>query len=460
MARSKVSQPTNVILEGTNYILWAQAMSSFLKGRKFWRYVTGMIPAPTQDRDEAEDKFQYCLEDWDNKNHQIITKPSLSFSLKKPDWALFALLTLRSFLLFLLYEVLHTSPFRLVLLLHLGLTGPSHYQFACPKNPNPTSTRVLAKPHSQEHRFASRSATGITEESPTSSSAGISISDIEALLRQLTSSSGNPPPTVLSSTTGTPSWYFDSGCCNHMTSDSSLFSSRYPTTHVPRISTTDYTYMHVNHVGSVSTSNLSLLHTYCIRSLAINLISVGQLCDLGLIVLFSPSGCIMSELPQTDQDFATMIHTQLSLPIKDPQSKRLRVSCHVIFGEHKMFSSMSSFHLSAPSFPSFFTDPFIDLFPADVLDAADACSLSYPSTIPTEMSAPPEDLATLSSSPQLLVIPIPPPSPTVHSSDIPLHRSARVKATPTHLRDYLCFAVILSHHEPHSYREASSNPTW
>ena len=58
MAHSKVSQPITVILEGTNSIPWAQAMSSFLKGRKFWRYVTSTIPAPTQDRDEAEDKFQ------------------------------------------------------------------------------------------------------------------------------------------------------------------------------------------------------------------------------------------------------------------------------------------------------------------------------------------------------------------------------------------------------------------
>ena len=88
-----------------------------------------------------------------------------------------------------------------------------------------------------------------------------------------------------------------------------------------------------------------------------------------------------------------------------------------------MFSSMYSFHLSAPSSPSFFIDPSIDLFLADVLDAANASSLSYPSTILTEMSALPKDLATPSSSPAFLVIPIPPPFPTVHSPDIPLHQS-------------------------------------
>ena len=57
MAPSEVLQPITVILEGTNYIPWAQAMSSFLKGRKLWRYVTGTIPAPTQARDEVDDNF-------------------------------------------------------------------------------------------------------------------------------------------------------------------------------------------------------------------------------------------------------------------------------------------------------------------------------------------------------------------------------------------------------------------
>ena len=84
-----------------------------------------------------------------------------------------------------------------------------------------------------------------------------------------------------------------------------------------------------------------------------------------------------------------------------------------------MFSSMSLFHLSALSSPSFFTDPSIALFPVGVPEAIDASSLLYPSTMSTEMSALPEDLATPSSSPKLPVILITPPSPIAHSFNLP-----------------------------------------
>ncbi|GFY87130.1 cytochrome P450, family 96, subfamily A, polypeptide 10 [Actinidia rufa] len=45
----------------------------FLKGRKLWRYVTGDIKAPTQGAAETSTEFIVRLEEWDSKNHQIIT---------------------------------------------------------------------------------------------------------------------------------------------------------------------------------------------------------------------------------------------------------------------------------------------------------------------------------------------------------------------------------------------------
>ena len=48
-------------------------MSSFLKGRRLWRYVTGEITKPTKQGNEDETKFYERLEEWDSKNHQILT---------------------------------------------------------------------------------------------------------------------------------------------------------------------------------------------------------------------------------------------------------------------------------------------------------------------------------------------------------------------------------------------------
>jgi hypothetical protein len=120
----------------------------------------------------------------------------------------------------------------------------------------------------------------------------------------------------------------------------------------------------------------------------------------------------------------------------DPLSQRLRISRHVIFWEHKMFSSLSKFHVSSPSSPAFFHDSNIDLFPTEI-------DPSPSPTVNPEASSPPDGPATA------------PPA-----EDPPLRRSTRVSTLPTHLRDYHCFSTIMSHHEPQTYREASSNPHW
>ncbi|WOH05162.1 hypothetical protein DCAR_0624576 [Daucus carota subsp. sativus] len=67
------SSPIQTILNGSNYIIWSQAMRSFLKGKRLWRYVNGDFTIPTKENDEADSKFKDRIEEWDVKNHQAIT---------------------------------------------------------------------------------------------------------------------------------------------------------------------------------------------------------------------------------------------------------------------------------------------------------------------------------------------------------------------------------------------------
>ena len=77
------NHPISVILDGTNYVIWAQAMSGFLKGKKLRRIITVDVskPVPATTESAATDsaatdsaaKYIDRLEDWDSKNYQIIT---------------------------------------------------------------------------------------------------------------------------------------------------------------------------------------------------------------------------------------------------------------------------------------------------------------------------------------------------------------------------------------------------
>ncbi|MED6197110.1 hypothetical protein PIB30_118152 [Stylosanthes scabra] len=88
MEKQEIYQPISVLLNGSNYNHWVEAMRGFLKGRKLWRYVTGDITCPvkptvaaattttdstSKSEEEVQKDFASQLEDWDNKNHQVIT---------------------------------------------------------------------------------------------------------------------------------------------------------------------------------------------------------------------------------------------------------------------------------------------------------------------------------------------------------------------------------------------------
>ena len=75
-------------------------------------------------------------------------------------------------------------------------------------------------------------------------------------------------------------------------------------TSLPSIHTTNGSRLQITHTGHATSSSLSLPDTYLVPHLSFNLISIGQLCDIGLTVLFSSSGCQVQD-PQTGQILGT-----------------------------------------------------------------------------------------------------------------------------------------------------------
>ena len=56
-----------------------------------------------------------------------------------------------------------------------------------------------------------------------------------------------------------------------------------------------------------------------------------------------------------------------------------------------------------------------------------------------------------------------PPAPTPPkdlTQDIPPRHSTRVRSISAHLLDYHCYTALSTLHEPHTYREVSTNPLW
>ena len=50
--------------------------------------------------------------------------------------------------------------------------------------------------------------------------------------------------------------------------------------------------------------------------------------------------------------------------------------------------------------------------------------------------------------------------PEDHAQGIPPHHSTQVRSIPAHLLDYHCYTALATLHEPHTYREASTDSLW
>jgi hypothetical protein len=129
----------------------------------------------------------------------------------------------------------------------------------------------------------------------------------------------------------------------------------------------------------------------------------------------------------------------------DPISQRIRISRHVVFWEHIMFSSLSKFKAIPSTSTPLFTNPDVDYFPSDTIAGSEthvgsSSELPTPSDIP---STPSDDVSSADPAPPTIELP------------------ARVRNPPPYLREnYHCYSTMLHHHEPQSYKEASAYPHW
>ncbi|KAJ9547791.1 hypothetical protein OSB04_020334 [Centaurea solstitialis] len=182
---------------------------------------------------------------------------------------------------------------------YCGITHPRHYLSDCPQNPNP-------KPRSYQNQNQSV-ARSVTPSDPLTVPVAGSVSsstDLMDLMRKnrelmeqlMTGSLGVNSP--YSSTSGTM-WIFDSGCFNHMTPCPDGFLSKQPYP-LSSVGTADLSPLPVLFSGNFSTDTVQLTEVLHVPRLAVGLVSLTQLQELGLLILFHPSGCLVQD-PKTKQ---------------------------------------------------------------------------------------------------------------------------------------------------------------
>ena len=89
-----------------------------------------------------------------------------------------------------------------------------------------------------------------------------------------------------------------------MTPDESQFSDKAPLEHPITIYTIDGTPMPVSHKGTIYSPCLSLSDTFHIPKLSLNLLFVGQLCELDIDLLFTNHGVDVQD-PRMSQVLGT-----------------------------------------------------------------------------------------------------------------------------------------------------------
>uniref|UniRef100_A0A2N9IYW1 Integrase catalytic domain-containing protein n=1 Tax=Fagus sylvatica TaxID=28930 RepID=A0A2N9IYW1_FAGSY len=138
----------------------------------------------------------------------------------------------------------------------------------------------------------------------------------------------------------------------------------------------------------------------------------------------------------------------------DPIAKRLRVSRHVVFWEHKMFYSLPLFSAGDSDSQA---DPLPNLFPEIPSPSAESVHPIFDESPPADPSSDESPTAdpTFDESP----LSAPAANPVNTTAPKP-RRSHRVSTLPSHLRDFHCFSAFATLHEPHTFREASFDPLW
>ncbi|KAG9453992.1 hypothetical protein H6P81_006896 [Aristolochia fimbriata] len=165
-----------------------------------------------------------------------------------------------------------------------------HIKFTSPKlKKSPLTTAAL-------HRTAASTSPAATLCVEPQSSSTLTALDVQDMITKALFGlgQGTSSALALSAHSGKSLWIIDSGASNHMSSDLSLFvsTSSSASASFSPICTDDGSQLSVSHVGSICTpSSIHLSDVLYAPQLSLNLISVGQLCDLGFQVLFTSSGC-------------------------------------------------------------------------------------------------------------------------------------------------------------------------
>uniref|UniRef100_A0A2N9GWD9 Integrase catalytic domain-containing protein n=1 Tax=Fagus sylvatica TaxID=28930 RepID=A0A2N9GWD9_FAGSY len=356
----------------------------------------------------------------------------------------------------------------------------------------------------------------------------VTVSQLESMFHRYMSQ----PSPALSVTPGNKSWLLDLACCNHMTHYASHFSQKTPLVPSPIIYTADSSHMSVSHIGTISSPDLTIPDTYLVPKLSLNLLSVGQLCELGLDLHFSnhgvdvqdpltgkllgtgrktghlfelcnlqiPSHMVSSSVAATttlspdlwhsrlghaslsrlqllaSQDNAQEYHDKSFLSILDSNGTLPHYSCpytsqqngHAERKFRHILDVVRTLLISA-SIPERFwgeaaltTVYTINRIPSPTTHKKSPFELLYDKIPDYSSLRPPSssDVPSLVLSPTAGSPDSDPASSAPSESPTDIRRSTRVRAPPSHLSDYHCYFALATLHEPHTYREASTNLLW
>jgi hypothetical protein len=110
-------------------------------------------------------------------------------------------------------------------------------------------------------------------------------------------------------------WVIESGCTQHMTGNPRMFTSLDENVdRQDKITFGDNSKGKVQGLGKVAISyDLSISNVLLVAPLKFNLLSVGQLCDLGLQCLFTPTDVIVSKMDDESMVFKGFRYNNLYL---------------------------------------------------------------------------------------------------------------------------------------------------
>ncbi|KAH0645344.1 hypothetical protein KY284_033228 [Solanum tuberosum] len=391
MEKNDIFQPISVVLNGSNYRHWCEAMRNFFKGRKLWRYVTCDLTCLKQTETETNEKFVDRLEDWDSRNHPIITwlrntsVPSIHLRFGQFDTAkeVWDHLSQR----YTTYDLSHRFQLMKEITSLKQEKGKLVYEFLS-KMESIWNQLTLIEPVLRNFDVAAKFLAYRNNDKLSQFLMALT-DDYEptraALLnQQLLPTLENALPLLKSEQT----------CLDLMRPvDNSIFAV-------------------INRIGAKFYRNCRQTVMPYTTAQLLNVINVrrrdiylGIVLQFAVLAVTNNSGtssidlqALLSQLiSPTGNNLAALV-TPLGYGIEhkgyrcwDPMSNRIRISRHVIFWEHIKFSSPSKFESIPSSELTFFSNPSVELFQSDRNAGSSSESDIAPNSSPISLDASPSD---------------------------------------------------------------------